>query len=90
MGGINQIKEAIGLYNQKRKVHLSVGVSFGEKMTQKKLALIIFKDRDISDEAKAQLMGACIAEERKLSLSELRTLCKTLDTTKSDFVIGLL
>jgi hypothetical protein len=79
---VNNIKEAIGLYNQINRLK-------GEdKLTQKKLALLVFDDLDISEDAKAQLLGWCIAEERKMSFHHLRNLATVL---KCDlyFLLGL-
>jgi len=79
---MNRIKEAIGLYNQLN------GLKRNDKMTQRELAIHVFRDRDITDEAKEQLMSWCISEKRKFSLKEIRKICRILQCDIA-FIIGL-
>ena len=77
---VNNIQKAIGHYNRQKGV--------ADKMTQRRVATYVLRDKQITEHAKFELVSMWVTEQRQPSLTQIRRMCEVLEVD-ANFLIGL-
>ena len=76
----NNIQDAIHHYNRQKGV--------ADKMTQRRVALYVLQDKDITEHAKYELVSMWVTEQRQPRIDHIRRMCEFLEVD-ANYLIGL-